>query len=112
MNSRIQTKKTRLATLSILTGFFCLYLFTSQAELPEGNEAMLLGAADRVAHYGFSWLPPGINFTKTFSDYGFYKDGFSKFGLGQSLIDIRFACSSRDRLVCYSKGENPDPQKR
>jgi len=83
-----QEPRTVLAASCLLVGFFCLYLFTSPAKLPGGDEAILLGVADRVAHYGFSWLPPGMNFTKTFSSYGFYPDGFSKYGLGQSLIDM------------------------
>ncbi|MFQ5673057.1 MAG: ArnT family glycosyltransferase [Nitrospinales bacterium] len=83
-----KTSKTPFSAACLLIGFFCLYLFTSPAKLPGGDEAILLGVADRVAHYGFSWLPPGMNFTKTFSSYGFYPDGFSKYGLGQSLIDM------------------------
>lgn len=74
----------------IWAAFFCLYLLTAPSELPEGDETIILGVADRVSRYGFSWLPPNANHNARFSFYGFFASGFSKYGLGQSLLAIPF----------------------
>ncbi len=76
-----------LASL-IWLAFFSFYLLTVPSELPEGDEAIILGVADRVSHYGFSWLPPNANHNDRYSSYGFFASGFSKYGLGQSLLAI------------------------
>mgnify|MGYP006084021175 CR=1 FL=1 len=80
--------RTPLLASIIWIAFFCLYLFTAPSALPEGDEAILLGVADRVARYGFSWLPPNLNHNHEYSSYGFFASGFSKYGLGQSLLAI------------------------
>lgn len=79
--------------LCLFTGYLCLYLFTAPKKLPEGDEAIMMGVADRIAHHGFSRLTPQeavkrISDNKIFSQYGFTEQSFSKFGIGQSLIDI------------------------
>ncbi|GEM_PF-1700796 len=74
----------------IWSAFFCLYLLTAPSELPEGDETIILGVADRVSRYGFSWLPPNANHNHRYSSYGFFASGFSKYGLGQSLLAIPF----------------------
>ena len=77
-----------VSAVILFFGFFCVYMTTVPGQLPEGDEAILLGVADRIGRFGFSWLPPGVNETSRFSSYGFFKDGFSKYGIGQSLLLI------------------------
>jgi hypothetical protein len=74
---------------TIWTAYFCLYLLTAPASLPEGDEAIILGVGHRIASHGFSELPQkSANELRDFSFYGFFKSGFSKYGIGQSLLDI------------------------
>jgi hypothetical protein len=40
--------------LCIFTGYMCLYLFTFPTNLPAGDEAIMIGVADRIADHGFS----------------------------------------------------------
>jgi hypothetical protein len=84
------TKNNKIILLAcfIWLAFFNFYLLTVPSELPEGDEAIILGVADRVSRYGFSWLPPNANHNNRFSSYGFFDSGFSKYGLGQSLLSI------------------------
>ncbi|MFQ5445170.1 MAG: hypothetical protein ACE5EK_11225, partial [Nitrospinales bacterium] len=74
--------------LLLFLGFFCLYMFTAPAKLPEGDEGILLGVADRIARHGFSMMVPSQDESGIFSDYGFFAQGYSKYGLGQSLLAI------------------------
>ncbi len=74
--------------VTIWTAYFCLYLLTAPASLPEGDEAILLGVGHRIANFGFSELPQDVGELESFSSYGFFKSGFSKYGIGQSLLDI------------------------
>lgn len=74
--------------LTIWTAYFCLYLLTAPASLPKGDEAILLGVGHRIANHGFAELPKNDSKFKNFSSYGFLNSGFSKYGLGQSLLDI------------------------
>ena len=85
-------KKSKISLLAILIWltFFSFYLLTVPSELPQGDEAIILGVADRVSRYGFSWLPPNLNHNYLYSSYGFFPSGFSKYGLGQSLLAIPF----------------------
>jgi hypothetical protein len=73
---------------TIWTAYFCLYLLTAPASLPKGDEAILLGVGHRIANHGFSELPQNNAEFRDFSSYGFLNSGFSKYGLGQSLLDI------------------------
>ncbi len=86
----IKTNKVILLAGFIWLAFFNFYLFTAPSDLPEGDEAIILGVADRVSRYGFSWLPPNANHNQRYSSYGFFDSGFSKYGLGQSLLSIPF----------------------
>ncbi|HJP18277.1 MAG TPA: phospholipid carrier-dependent glycosyltransferase [Nitrospinota bacterium] len=99
--------------LCLFTGYMCLYLFTSPASIPGGDEAIMIGVADRIAHHGFSRFTPQevsaraiVNY-RIFSLYGFTDQSFSKYGLGQSLLDIpithafrraRFAVDENSRI--------------
>ena len=127
-NKRVLMKKKRnrvpWIVLCLLTGYMCLYLFTSPTNLPAGDEAIIIGVADRIAHHGFSHFTPQKVFAravvnnKIFSLYGFTDQSFSKYGLGQSLLDIpitrafrraRFAVDDHSRifntLVVYSPAD-------
>jgi len=44
--------------LCFFTGYMCLYLFTSPTNLPAGDETIIIGVADRIAHHGFSHFTP------------------------------------------------------
>lgn len=85
--------RTRCIVLCLFVGYISLYLFTAPKELPEGDEAIMLGVADRIFHHGFSRLPPKtamerLSENQIFSNYGFTEQSFSKYGVGQSLITI------------------------
>jgi hypothetical protein len=88
LKSFTQNNKIILLAVLIWLAFFSFYLLTVPSELPEGDEAIILGVADRVSRYGFSWLPPNANHNDRYSSYGFFASGFSKYGLGQSLLAI------------------------
>ncbi len=80
--------QTPFFSLVVWMTYFCLYLLTVPAALPEGDEAILLGVGHRIANHGFSELPQNSDELNDFSSYGFYKSGFSKYGIGQSLLNI------------------------
>ncbi len=87
MTSILKKFQISFFTFLIWTAYFCLYLITAPTTLPEGDEAILLGVGHRIATHGFSELPQN-NKLKDFSSYGFFKSGFSKYGIGQSILDI------------------------
>ena len=65
--------------LTIWAAYFCLYLITVPASLPEGDEGILLGVAHRIAKHGFAKLPQNITELaelREYSFYGFFKSGF------------------------------------
>ncbi len=97
---KIKNKVPRIV-LCLFTGYMCLYLFSSPASIPGGDEAIMIGVADRIAHHGFSRFTPQelsaravVNY-RIFSLYGFNEQSFSKYGLGQSLLDIPIARAFR-----------------
>tara|TARA_Y100001960_G_C14726511_1_gene855205 strand:+ start:99 stop:1751 length:1653 start_codon:yes stop_codon:yes gene_type:complete len=81
--------RTNKIALHIFFGFLFFYLFSAPARLPDGDEAIMVGVGDRIVNFGFGEITSeGQERTKVFSSYGFYLSGYSKFGLGQSLLDI------------------------
>jgi hypothetical protein len=104
MISVLKKFKVSFLAFTIWTAYFCLYLLTAPASLPEGDEAILLGVGHRIASHGFSELPQNYDQLKDFSFYGFFKSGFSKYGIGQSILDIPVTKAFLDA----KKAKNPE----
>ncbi len=104
MTSILKKFQIHFFALLVWTTYFCLYLITAPATLPEGDEAILLGVGHRLANHGFSELPQNSDDLKDFSSYGFFKSGFSKYGIGQSLLDIPITKAFLDA----KKAKNPE----
>ncbi len=79
-NGAVQRRDLTIAVL-LLTGFVGLYLFTaSMEELRWGDSGAMLSVAERIWDYGFGRAPDDHRVA-----------AFTKFGLGQSLIDLPVA---------------------
>ena len=73
--------------LALGLGFTSLYLFTASIYAPQlGDGFHMLKVADRIATFGFDFRPK-----KPEAPVRANPGGFSKYGLGQSLIDLPVA---------------------